>query len=114
DDGDGGISVVRGHAIPALVAQGYEATVALMWEGFAGENLTRAGVIEALGTGRAVAFSRLGHWPAPPPPLAGSRPSAPAVRSPSHGSATGCQPPNTGSRSKPRVFSSQPCLTGAP
>jgi citrate synthase len=61
-DGERGIIWVRGHPIPDLVAQGFEATVALMWEGFAGENVTRAGVIEALGAGRALAFSRLGDW----------------------------------------------------
>jgi citrate synthase len=61
-DGERGIIWVRGHPIPDLVAQGFEATVALMWEGFVGENLTRAGVIETLGAGRALAFSRLGDW----------------------------------------------------
>src|SRR5262249_40546479 len=59
-DGERGIIWVRGHPIPELVAQGFEATVALMWEGFVGENLTRAGVIEALGAGRALACPRLG------------------------------------------------------
>jgi citrate synthase len=61
-DGERGIIWVRGHPIPDLVAQGFEAAVALMWEGFAGENLTRAGLIKALGAGRALAFSRLGDW----------------------------------------------------
>jgi citrate synthase len=61
-DGERGIIWVRGHPIPELVAQGFEATVALMWEGFVGESLTRAGVIEALGAGRALAFARLGDW----------------------------------------------------
>jgi citrate synthase len=61
-DGERGIIWVRGRPIPELVAKGFEATVALMWEGFAGENLTRAGVIEALGAGRALAFARLGDW----------------------------------------------------
>src|SRR2546430_12309116 len=61
-DGERGIIWVRGGRIRELVAQGFEATVALMWEGFADENLTRAGVVEALGAGRALAFSRLGDW----------------------------------------------------
>src|SRR5215467_11291786 len=61
-DGERGIIWVRGHAIPNLVAQGFEAAVALMWEGFAGEGLTRARMIEALGEGRVLAFSRLGDW----------------------------------------------------
>ena len=41
-DGERGIIWVRGQPIPDLVAKGFEATVALMWEGFAGEKLTRA------------------------------------------------------------------------
>ena len=62
-DGERGIVWVRGHAIDELVAQhGYEGTIALLWEGFAGENLTRAGIAEQLGAGRALAFSRLGDW----------------------------------------------------
>jgi len=61
-DGERGIIWVRGHTIPDLVAQGFEAAVALMWEGFAGEDLTRTGMIDALGAGRTLAFSRLGDW----------------------------------------------------
>jgi citrate synthase len=61
-DGERGVIWVRGHSIPDLVAQGFEAAVTLMWEGFAGEGLTRASVIEALGKGRMLAFSRLGDW----------------------------------------------------
>jgi citrate synthase len=61
-DGERGIIWVRGHTIPDLVAQGFEAAVALMWEGFAGENLTRGRVIEMFGSARALAFSRLGDW----------------------------------------------------
>jgi citrate synthase len=61
-DGERGVIWVRGHTIPDLVARGFEAAVALMWEGFAGETLTRASVIEALGKGRMLAFSRLGDW----------------------------------------------------
>jgi citrate synthase len=61
-DGERGIIWVRGHTIPDLVAQGFEAAVALMWEGFAGENLTRGRMIEMFGSARALAFSRLGEW----------------------------------------------------
>jgi citrate synthase len=61
-DGERGIIWVRGHTISDLVAQGFEAAVALMWEGFAGENLTRGRVIEMFGSARALAFSRLGDW----------------------------------------------------
>jgi citrate synthase len=62
-DGERGIVWVRGHAIDELVAQhGYEGTIALLWEGFAGEGLTRASIARDLGAGRALAFSRLGDW----------------------------------------------------
>ncbi len=61
-DGERGIIWVRGHTIPDLVAQGFEAAVALMWEGFAGENLTRGRMIEMFGSARTLAFSRLGDW----------------------------------------------------
>jgi citrate synthase len=61
-DGERGIIWVRGQTIPDLVAQGFEAAVALMWEGFAGENLTRGRMIEMFGSARALAFSRLGEW----------------------------------------------------
>jgi citrate synthase len=61
-DGERGVIWVRGHAIPDLVAQGFEAAVTLMWDGFVGESLTRGGVIEMLGAGRALAFSRLSDW----------------------------------------------------
>ena len=49
---------VRGHAIPELVAQfGYEGTVALLWEGFAGDGLTRDSVRHSLGAARQTAFA---------------------------------------------------------
>jgi len=76
-DGERGIVWVRGHAIDELVAQhGYEGTVALLWDGFAGEGLTRAGVAAELGAGRALAFAHLGDWlpaAAKRPPIEGMR-----------------------------------------
>lgn len=76
-DGERGIVLVRGHTIPDLVAQhGYEGAIALMWDGFAGQNLTRAGIVEALGAGRTLAFSRLDDWlpaAARRPPIEGLR-----------------------------------------
>jgi citrate synthase len=58
-----GMVWVRGHDLPDLVANhGFEGTVALLWEGFAGEGLTRAGVAEALGAARVAAFAGLGEW----------------------------------------------------
>ena len=36
---------VRGHDLPSLVANhGFEGTVALLWDGFAGHGLTRAAI----------------------------------------------------------------------
>ncbi len=62
-DGERGIVWVRGHTIRrSRRADGFEAAVALMWEGFAGENLTRGRMIEMFGAARALAFSRLGDW----------------------------------------------------
>ena len=75
-DGERGIVWVRGHPIAELVAHGYEGTVALMWEGFAGDQLTREGMLRQLGTGRMLAFSRLGDWL----PAAKRRPPIEAVR----------------------------------
>ena len=61
-DGERGVIWVRGHAIPDLVERGFEAAVALMWDGFAGENLTRASLVQSLGAGRTLAFARLDDW----------------------------------------------------
>jgi citrate synthase len=76
-DGERGIVWVRGHAVDELVARhGYEGTIALLWEGFAGDGLTREGIATQLGAGRALAFSRLGDWlPAATrrPPIEGMR-----------------------------------------
>jgi citrate synthase len=58
-----GMAWVRGHDLPDLVAHhGYEGTIALLWEGFAGAGLTRAGLTEAFGAARVAAFSRLDSW----------------------------------------------------
>ena len=68
---------VRGHAIPDLVTHyGYEGTVAVLWDGFAGQGLTRATVQAALGVGRQTAFAALGGWL----PVAAPRPLDQAVR----------------------------------
>ena len=41
-----GMVWVRGHDLPDLVANhGFEGTIALLWDGFAGDGLTRAGMI---------------------------------------------------------------------
>jgi citrate synthase len=76
-DGESGVVWVRGHRITDLVAQhGYEGTIALMWEGFAGDNLSRAGMVEQLGAARVQAFSRLDEWL----PAAARRPPIDAMR----------------------------------
>ena len=76
-DGENGLVWVRGHNISDLVVRhGYEGTVALLWDGFAGECLTREWVIAQLGQARTVAFSRLDEWL----PLAAHRPLSEGVR----------------------------------
>jgi citrate synthase len=72
-DGESGAVWVRGHTVESLAAEhGYEGAVAVMWEGFAGRGLTRAGMREALAAARAAAFARSGEWLAcaAPRPLA--------------------------------------------
>jgi citrate synthase len=76
-DGENGVVWVRGHTIDELVAHhGYEGTIALLWEGFAGDGLTRAGITDQLGAGRALAFSRLDDWL----PAASRRPPIESLR----------------------------------
>jgi len=60
-DRERGMIWVRGVALPDLVAQhGYEGTVALLWEGFAGDGLTRSGIAAELAAARVAAFDGLG------------------------------------------------------
>jgi citrate synthase len=62
-DGARGILWVRGYTLPDLVAQfGYDGAVGVLWEGFAGEGLSREAMRTRLGAGRARAFARLGDW----------------------------------------------------
>ena len=62
-DGERGILWVRGHTLPELVVEhGYEGAVALLWDGFAGNDLTRAAICAELGAAREIAFARLGTW----------------------------------------------------
>lgn len=70
-DRGNGMVWVRGHDLPDLVANhGYEGMVALLWDGFAGDGLTRAGMTAALGQARVAAFVDLPRWM----PLARGRP----------------------------------------
>jgi len=58
-----GMVWVRGHDLPTLVARhGFEGTVALLWDGFAGDGLTRAGIADALGQARRAAYEALPAW----------------------------------------------------
>lgn len=76
-DRGNGMVWVRGHDLPDLVAHhGYEGMVALLWDGFAGDGLTRGGVIADLGAARAAAFVDLPRWL----PLATGRPLYEGVR----------------------------------
>jgi citrate synthase len=76
-DGESGSVWVRGHTISDLVANhGYDGAIALLWDGFAGHNLTRAAIVAELGAARARAFSGLGEWL----PAAVRRPPIEAVR----------------------------------
>ena len=62
-DGARGILWVRGHTLPDLAANfGYDGAVGLLWEGFAGEGLTRDIMQARLGAGRERAFARLDDW----------------------------------------------------
>jgi citrate synthase len=62
-DGERGILWVRGQTLPQLVAEHhYEGAVALLWEGFAGNGLSRVGVRTELGAAREAAFARHGEW----------------------------------------------------
>lgn len=62
-DGAKGILWVRGFTLPELVAQfGYDGAVGLLWEGFAGDGLTRDETRRRLGAGRVAAFARLADW----------------------------------------------------
>src|SRR5688572_14307628 len=62
-DGERGVVLVRGHTVQDLIAHhGYDGAVALLWDGFAGEGLTRAGILAALGEGRQHAFARIDGW----------------------------------------------------
>jgi citrate synthase len=62
-DREQGMIWVRGVALPELVAlHGYEGTVALLWEGFAGDGLTRAGIAAELAAARLAAFDGRDAW----------------------------------------------------
>jgi citrate synthase len=62
-DGNTGTIWVRGHTIDDLVKNhGFEGTVAIIWQDFAGSGLTRAKIQSAFGAGRERAFARIADW----------------------------------------------------
>jgi citrate synthase len=62
-DRTNGMVWVRGHDLPGLVAEyGFDGTVALLWDGFAGEGLTTAGMARSLGQARAAAHDAMSDW----------------------------------------------------
>jgi citrate synthase len=76
-DGERGILWLRGHTLEEIVADyGYEGAVALLWEGFAGDGLSRAALRAELGAARGAAFARRDEWL----PAAAARPLAEGVR----------------------------------
>jgi citrate synthase len=62
-DGDTGTIWVRGHTVSDLVTNhGFEGTVAIIWEGFAGQGLTRAKIQNEFGAGREQAYAQMKDW----------------------------------------------------
>lgn len=58
-----GMIWVRGVPLPTLLADhGFEGTVALLWDGFAGDGLTRHTIQAAFGQARDAAFADLERW----------------------------------------------------
>jgi citrate synthase len=58
-----GMVWVRGVDLPALASRyGFEGTVGLLWDGFAGERLDRAELHDAFGQGRLCAYEAVGGW----------------------------------------------------
>ncbi|MBN8927851.1 MAG: hypothetical protein J0H19_14650 [Rhodospirillales bacterium] len=75
-DSAAGMVWVRGVAIPDLVPLGFEGTVALLWNGFAGDGLTGGTIRARFGAARTAAFERLTPWFA----AAAARPPLEALR----------------------------------
>ncbi|HEX3953393.1 MAG TPA: citrate/2-methylcitrate synthase [Stellaceae bacterium] len=62
-DGARGILWVRGYTLPELVTRfGYDGAVGILWEGFAGDGLSRDAMRRQLGEARQRAFARLHEW----------------------------------------------------
>ncbi len=62
-DGGAGIWWLRGHDLADIIARhGYEGATALLWEGFAGDRLSRAAILARFGAAREAAFAVLPRW----------------------------------------------------
>jgi citrate synthase len=62
-DGSDGTIWVRGHTVDDLVSNhGFEGTIAIIWEDFAGSGLTRAKIQNELGAARKRAFAQMNDW----------------------------------------------------
>jgi citrate synthase len=62
-DQTNGMVWVRGVDLPTLAAQhGFEGTMALLWDGFAGDGLSRDAMTASLGAARIEAYRRLSSW----------------------------------------------------
>ncbi len=62
-DGQKGAIWVRGHTIEDLIENhGFEGTVAIIWEGFDGEGLTRGKIRDGFGAARKRAFAQMNDW----------------------------------------------------
>jgi citrate synthase len=62
-NGNDGTLWVRGHNLEDLVKNhGFEGTVAIVWEGFSGEGLTRAKIQSEFGLARERAFAHISNW----------------------------------------------------
>lgn len=62
-DRTSGMVWVRRRDLPTLARDyGFEGTVALLWNGFAGEGLTRSGIASSFGQARMAAYACLPDW----------------------------------------------------
>jgi len=62
-DSERGMLWIRGHSIPEIAERyGYEGTVALLWDGFAGRDLTRDGMTKEFGAARQEVFGHIVKW----------------------------------------------------
>jgi citrate synthase len=62
-DGREGTILVRGHTIEDLVKNhGFEGTVAILWNGFAGQGMTREKIQKDFGLAREHAYAEISDW----------------------------------------------------